>query len=104
MLMMDSTNGKVVANVPICAGTDATWYDPGTKLAFSSCRDGKITVAKVEGDKMTVVQTIETAPGSKTMGLDAATHRLYVAAAKPNASGGRGNDPNSFHVLVYAQK
>jgi len=104
MIMMDSTNGKVVANVPICAGTDSTWYDSGTKLAFSSCRDGKITVAKVEGDKMTVVQTIETSPGSKTMGLDAATHRLYVAAAKPNAAGGRGNDPNSFHVLVYAQK
>ena len=48
----DATNGKVVANVPICAGTDSTWYDPGTKLAFSSCRDGKITVAKVDGDKM----------------------------------------------------
>jgi len=104
MVMMDSASGKVVGNVPICAGTDSTWYDAGTKLAFSSCRDGKITVAKVDGDKMTVVQTIETAPGSKTMGLDAATHRLYVAAAKPNAAGGRGNDPNSFHVLVYAQK
>jgi DNA-binding beta-propeller fold protein YncE len=104
MLMMDSTNGKVVGNVPICAGTDATWYDAGTRLAFSSCRDGKITVAKVDGDKMTVVQTIDTAPGSKTMGLDPSTHKLYVAAAKPNAAGGRGNDPSSFHVLVYAQK
>jgi len=104
MVMMDSTNGKVVASVPICVGTDATWYDAGTRLAFSSCRDGHITVAKVEGDTMTVVQTIDTAPGSRTMGLDVATHRLYVAAAKPNAAGGRGNDPNSFHVLVYAQR
>jgi DNA-binding beta-propeller fold protein YncE len=104
MVMMDATNGKAVANVPICVGTDATWYDAGTRLAFSSCRDGKITVAKVDGDKMTVVQTIETAPGSKTMGLDATTHKLYVAAARPNAAGGRGNDPNSFHVLFYAQK
>lgn len=104
MVMMDSTSGKVVASVPICGGTDSTWYDSATKLAFSSCRDGKITVAKVDGDKLTVAQTIETSPGSKTMGLDAATHRLYVAAAKPNAAGGRGNDPNSFHVLVYAQK
>jgi len=104
MVMMDSTSGKVVSTVPICAGTDATWYDAGTKLAFSSCRDGKITVATVDGDKMTVVQTIDTAPGSKTMGLDSSTHKLYVAAAKPNASGGRGNDPNSFHVLVYARK
>lgn len=104
MVMMDATNGKVVANVPICNGTDATWYDAGSKLAFSSCRDGKITVARVDGDKMTVVQTVDTAVGSRTMTLDPSTHRLYVAAAKPNASGGRGNDPDSFHVLVYGMK
>lgn len=99
MLMMNTETGKVMTTVPICSGTDATWYDAGTKLAFSSCRDGHITVAKVDGSTMTVVQTIETSPGSKTMGIDTATHKLYVAAAKPNASGGR--DPQSFHILVY---
>jgi len=104
MVMMDSTNGKVVASVPICAGTDATWYDAGTKLAFSACRDGKITIAKVAGDTMTVVQTLDTSAGSRTMSLDAGTHRIYVTAAKPNASGGRGYDPESFHILVYGMK
>jgi YVTN family beta-propeller protein len=110
MVMMDTTNGKVVASVPICTGTDATWFDAGTKLAFSSCRDGHVTVARVDGpDKMTVVQTIDTATGSKTMALDAATHKIYVAAAKPmppDAGGGRGrgNDPNSFHVFIYGIK
>jgi hypothetical protein len=87
--------------VSICEGTDATWYDAGTHLAFSSCRDGTITVARVDGDRMTVVQTIATSPGSRTMALDASTHRLYVTAAAPNASGGRGYAPGSFHVLVY---
>jgi YVTN family beta-propeller protein len=104
MVMMDSTNGKVVASVPICGGTDATWYDAETKLAFSSCRDGKITIARVAGDTMTVVQTLDTAAGSRTMSLDAGTHKIYVTAAKPNASGGRGYDPASFHVLVYGVK
>jgi DNA-binding beta-propeller fold protein YncE len=104
MVMMDATSGKVVASVPICNGTDATWYDAGTKLAFSSCREGKITVAKVNGDQMTVVETIDTSAGSKTMALDMTTHRLYVAAAKPNPSGGRGYDPGSFHVLIYGMK
>jgi len=103
MVMMDATNGKVVSTVPICGGTDATWYDAATKLAFSSCRDGHITVARVSGDTMTVVQTIDTAPGSRTMALDSTTHKLYLAAAKPNASGARGNDPESFHVLVYSR-
>jgi hypothetical protein len=104
MIMMDSTNGKVVANVPICSGTDSTWYDAANKLAFSSCRDGKITVAQVAGDKMTVVQTVDTSQGSKTMALDSGTHKLYVPAAKPVGGGQRGNDPNSFHVLVYSRK
>jgi DNA-binding beta-propeller fold protein YncE len=104
MVMMDASSGKVVASVPICTGTDATWYDAGTKLAFSSCRDGKITVAKVDGDAMSVVQTIETSTGSKTMALDPSTHKLYVAAAKPNTGGGRGYDLNSFHVLVYGMR
>jgi DNA-binding beta-propeller fold protein YncE len=104
MVMMDATNGKVVASVPICRGTDATWYDAANTLAFSSCRDGRITVARVTGDTMSVVQTIETSAGSKTMALDPATHRLYVAAAKPSPGGGRGYDPASFHVLVYGLK
>ena len=56
------------------------------------------------GDTLTVTQTIDTAVGSRTMALDSATHKLYLAAAKPNASGGRGNDPATFHVLVFGIK
>jgi hypothetical protein len=36
MVMVDATNGNVLAQVPIGAGTDASGYDPGTKLAFGS--------------------------------------------------------------------
>ena len=36
MVMMDSTNGKVVYSVPVGEGVDSTWFDPGTKLAFTS--------------------------------------------------------------------
>ena len=104
LVMIDTTTGKVVADAPICTGTDNTWYDAALKLAFVSCREGKITVARVDGPtKLTVVETIETAPGSRTMALDETTHKLYVAAAKP-LTGGRGNDPASFHVLVYGRK
>ena len=105
MVMMDTANnGKVVASVPICVGTDATWYDAGTKLAFSACRDGKVTIAKVAGDTMTVVQTLDTSAGSRTMSLDTGTHRIYLTAAKPQTGGGRGYDPESFHVLVFGMK
>src|SRR6476619_5447946 len=47
---------RSVISVPICGGTDATWYDPGARLAFSSGLDGHITIASVDGNKLTVVQ------------------------------------------------
>jgi DNA-binding beta-propeller fold protein YncE len=117
--MIDARTGRVVANVPICSGTDATAYDPGTKMVFASCSDGNITAAKVDGDRLSVVQTIPTARGARTMAIDTATHRLYVAAqdfqapapnapapATPPAGRGRGPAavPDSFHVLVFGMK
>lgn len=115
MVMMDSVSGKVVGTVPIGAGVDANRFDPGTKLAFASCGgSGSVTVAKEESpDKLTVVQTLETARGARTMTLDPKTHKIYLAAvdyqpapATPPAGTppGRGRAqavPNSFKVLVY---
>jgi len=77
MLMMDSTNGKIVGEVPIGGGVDATWFDPGTGYAFSSCSTGTVTIAHEDApDKLTVVQTLQTATGARTMALDPATHRI----------------------------
>jgi hypothetical protein len=42
MVLVDATNGKVLAQVPIGAGTDSSWYDPGSKLAFSSTGEGTV--------------------------------------------------------------
>ena len=117
MVMIDAKTGKVIASAPICNGTDATFYDADKKTAFSSCGDGNITVVKVDGDKLTVVQTIPTTRGARTMALDPATHKIYTAAqnfqppdpnAPPPAAGARGRGPapvpDSFHVLIFNLK
>ncbi len=116
MVMMDSTSGKVVGTVPIGAGVDADRFDPVTKLAFASCGGaGSVTIAKEETpDKLTAVQTLETARGARTMTLDPKTHKIYLAAVdyqappanppagNPPAKAGRPQAvPNSFKVLVY---
>jgi DNA-binding beta-propeller fold protein YncE len=108
MLMMDSTNGKILADVPIGPGVDSTQFDPGTGYAFSSCGggDGSVTIAHEDSPTtLTVVQTLKTERGARTMGLDPTTHRIYVAAAKytdPAAGGGRAQMvPGSMHLLVY---
>jgi len=105
MVMMDSNSGRVLASVPIGEGVDANAYDPGTQLAFASCGDGTTTIARVDGDKLAVVQTLKTEPGSRTMALDPATHKIYLAAAKfdaPAAGQRRGKmQPGSFRILIY---
>ncbi len=118
VVMIDDKTGKVLASAPICDGTDAAHYDASSKLVFVSCSDGKVTIAHVDSpSKLTVVQTLETAPGSRTMAIDPATHRIYLAAvarqpvdpnAPPPAPAQRGRGPaavpDSFKVLIFAPK
>jgi DNA-binding beta-propeller fold protein YncE len=105
MAMVDSESGKVLANVPIGDGVDANSFDSATQLAFASCGDGTVTIAKEDGDKLTVVQTLKTEKGARTMTLDPATHKIYLASAKfsePAAGQRRGKMvAGSFKILVY---
>ncbi len=111
MAMMDYTNGKIVATVPIGRGVDANAFDPGTLLAFASCGDGTVTIAHEDApDKLTVVQTLQTEPRARTMTLDPLTHKIYLASAKfeapagPPADGQRSRPkmvPGSFKILIY---
>ncbi len=83
MAMVDYTNGKVVATVPIGKGVDANRFDPGTALAYASCGDGTITVAHEDSpDKYSVVQTISTQRGARTMALDTKNHNVYTVTAE----------------------
>jgi YVTN family beta-propeller protein len=114
MAMLDSDTGKIVATVPIGAGVDACAFDDATQLAFASCGDGTITIAKEETpEKLTVVQTLPTERGARTMALDPSTHRIYTATAtiepkKPNAAPAEHRWPTyvsgTFHLLVYGMK
>ncbi len=94
MAMIDSSSGKVVATVPIGKGVDANGFDPGAQLAFSSNGEGTVTIAHEDSlDKLTVVQTLKTQRGARTMALDLKTRKLYLAV-------GSGE---TFKVLVYGK-
>jgi YVTN family beta-propeller protein len=114
MVMMNSENGKIVGSVPIGQGVDANEFDPGTQYAFASCGTGTVTIAHEDApDKLTVVQTLATERGSRTMALDPKTHKIYLGAAKYEApaegapAGGRGRPrmvPGTFKILVYGMQ
>jgi len=87
-------------------GVDGAGYDPAFGDAFATAADGTLTVIHQDTpDAYRVVQTVETPRGSRNMGLDPTTHRLFVASAKFGAppAGGRGRapvEPGSFALLV----
>ncbi|MDB6129334.1 MAG: beta-propeller repeat-containing protein [Verrucomicrobiales bacterium] len=94
MIMMDSETGKVVGSVPIGEDVDANAFDPESQLAFASNADGTVTIAHEDSPgKLTVVQTLKTQKGAKTMALDPKTHNIYLAA-------GSGDN---FKVYVYGK-
>jgi YVTN family beta-propeller protein len=107
MVMIDATNGKVLAHVPIGTGTDSSWYDPGSKLAFSSTGEGTVTVAREDSPStLTTVQTLTTRPFARTMTVDPRTHRIYLVVSDyeariPGQEGRPRAIPGTFRALVY---
>lgn len=103
MVMLDTDTGKVVTTVPIGVGTDGCVFDDATQLAFASCGDGTTTIAKEETpEKLTVVQTLKTERGARTIALDPNTHQVYLPTVQYAPSPGRPTIiPNTFKLLVY---
>jgi DNA-binding beta-propeller fold protein YncE len=108
MIVMSTDDGKVLADLPIGAGVDATKFDG--QHAFASCRDGKMSVVgESASGKFEVVQTVTTAVGAKTMDIDPAAHKAYLPTFEfePQAPGATGRPtakPGSFMILVVGRK
>jgi DNA-binding beta-propeller fold protein YncE len=103
LIVMNTDDGKVVADLPIGAGVDAVQFDDGSALA--SCRDGTLAVAREDAPgTFKVVETVKTPAGARTMGLDPTTHTLYLPTAEmqqPASGQGRPTvKPDSFMVVV----
>jgi hypothetical protein len=105
MAISDYQAGKVVATAPIGAGVDGAGFDADSGNAFTSNGEGTVTVIHQDGpDRYSVIQTLQTAPGSRNMGLDQANHRLFLVSAKfgPTPPGSRRGPvlPGSFTLMV----
>ncbi len=111
MAVSDYKNGAVVATVPIGQGVDGAGYDPSRRDAYASNADGTLTVIHQDSpDKYHVVENVKTGDRGRNMGLDPASHRIYVvsarfgpAPAESTATNPRRRPPmipGSFVVLV----
>ena len=105
LVVMNADTGAQVATLPIGRGTDAAAYDPSHRRVFSpNGVDGTLTVIQQDGaDAYRVLDTIRTSLTGRTLSVDPATGRLYIAAAEPDAApppGGKAKPkPGSLRLL-----
>jgi DNA-binding beta-propeller fold protein YncE len=124
-VILNADDGRIIASLPIGAGVDAAEFNADTSEAFSSQRDGTLTVIKETGSaSFEIEQTVHTQAGARTSTLDSATNRIYLitaewaaptpvptpaAAPAPGASGGAEwrrrppMIPGSFTILVVGR-
>jgi DNA-binding beta-propeller fold protein YncE len=114
MEFWDYSKHAAAGTVPIEPGVDANRFDPATGLAFASCGsgNGSITVAKQDSPgKFSVVQTIQTMAGARTMVLDEGNHNIYTVTSEfgpqPAPTPERPHPwptrkPGTFTLLIYS--
>jgi YVTN family beta-propeller protein len=83
MDVMNAESGAVIASLPIGMGTDFDAFYPAKNLAFSSNREGTLSVIAEQGpDKFVALPPISTKFGARTMALDEKTGRIYTISSE----------------------
>lgn len=104
MIVMSTQTGKVESALPIGMGNDAARFD--RSHAFASCGDGTLTVIGEKNGNFEVEQTVKTAAGARTMGLDDSTQQIFLPTAEmlPAAPGHRPQPkPDTFEIVVVSR-
>jgi DNA-binding beta-propeller fold protein YncE len=113
-VVVDASSGKVVASIENGTRVDALGWDPGKKLIFiPNGGEGNVTVVHQDSaDKYTVVETVPTFRGAKTITVDPVTHNVYLfqpergpapppAPDAPPPAAGRGRGPQGPIVAAW---
>jgi len=116
-VVVDAATGKVVATIANGTRVDALGWDPSRKLVYiPNGAEGNVTVAHQDSaDKYSVVATVTTFPGAKTITVDQNTHNVYLfqperGPAPPPApgtpppaagGGGRGRGPQGPVIAAW---
>jgi DNA-binding beta-propeller fold protein YncE len=102
--VLNATTGKIVATIKNGDGVDALGWDPTEKLIYIPAgRDSSVTIIHEDSpDKYSIVATVTTAGGAKTISVDPVKHVAYLfqptygpppSDTKPEPSGRRARGP-----------
>ncbi len=132
-VILSADDGKFITTLPIGNGTDGGGFNPATGEAFSSQRDGTLTIIKENSPtSFEVEQTVQTRQGAKTCTLDSKNNQIVLIALERPATppgtttatgpatqpapggpnqpgdgrrrgGGGNNGPATLHILVVGR-
>jgi DNA-binding beta-propeller fold protein YncE len=81
-----TTAGKILADLPTGNGVDGATFNPATMEAFASAGDGTLTVIKENSPtSFAVEQTLATPARAKVLTLDTKTDRIFTITAEYGA-------------------
>ncbi len=89
-VVVNADDGKVLTTVPIGNGTDGGGFNPSTMEAWSSQRDGTLSIIKENSPtSFAAGQTVQTKQGCKTSSLDTKNNRIVLICTErmPQAAG-----------------
>jgi YVTN family beta-propeller protein len=105
IVVMDATNGKIIATLSMGEGCDGIIFSPKDFNAISSNGEGTLTVVHQDGpDNYKVIQTVETRKSARTIAYDETTGRIYLSSADVTMDNGkRSITPGSFKIIVVSK-
>ena len=105
IVVMDATNGKIIATLPMGEGCDGIIFIPAEGNAISSNGEGTLTVVHQNGpNDYKVIQTLETRKSARTITYDETMKRIYLPSAEVSmVDGKRKVTPGSFKIVVVSR-
>ena len=83
-MVLNAVDGKILTTLPIGSGSDGGGFNPATMEAFSSQRDGTLTIIKEKSPtNFEVEQTVQTKSRAKTCTLDTKNNHIIVITTEP---------------------
>ena len=78
-VVLNADDGKVLTTLPLDGGTDGGGFNPASMEAWSSQRNGTLTIIKESSPtSFAVEQTVQTKAGCKTSSLDTKNNRIVL--------------------------
>jgi DNA-binding beta-propeller fold protein YncE len=80
LVVVNAENGAVVSRIPVTGHADQNAFDQSMQLAFNANRpDSTLVIVHEDApDKYSIIDTIKTGGGARSLAVDPKTHKVYA--------------------------